>query len=59
MKHLKYIFFTVAILFAVSVSCQVVPPPVPPPPPPGLPIDSGVVFLIISGALFGAYKLRK
>jgi hypothetical protein len=36
-------------------------PPVPqsPPPPSGLPIDGGLSFLIIAGAAYGAFELRK
>ena len=35
-------------------------PPVPgPPPPPGLPIDSGIILLVSSGILYGAYKIKK
>lgn len=30
-----------------------------PPPPNGLPIDGGISYLVIAGAVFGAYKLRK
>ncbi len=32
------------------------PPPPMPPPPPGLPIDGGLIFLIIAALLFGIYK---
>jgi len=41
------------------------PPPPMPPPPPGLPIDSGVLILLLLGLLLGAYfkfktaKLKK
>lgn len=31
---------------------------VPPPPPPGFPIDGGLGYLIISGLIYGALKLR-
>lgn len=30
----------------------------PPPPPPGLPIDGGIIFLVISGLIYGIKKLR-
>ena len=30
-----------------------------PPPPNGLPIDGGISYLVIAGAVFGAYKIRK
>ena len=32
------------------------PPPPMPPPPPGLPIDGGLVMLLIAGLFFGAYR---
>lgn len=28
------------------------------PPPPGLPIDGGISFLVITGILYGVFKLR-
>jgi hypothetical protein len=31
----------------------------PPPPPPGLPIDGGISFLVITGILYGVFKLRE
>lgn len=36
---------------------QAVPPPIPPPPPPGLPIDGGVIFLLLSGLVYGVKKV--
>jgi len=30
----------------------------PPPPPPGLPVDGGIGYLIVSGILYGVFKLR-
>jgi len=56
--HTKIILF-LALALSFGVFGQVVPPPVPPPPPPGLPIDGGVIFLIISGAIYGILKLKK
>ena len=35
------------------------PPPSTPPPPPGLPLDSGLVILVVISILFGIYKLNK
>lgn len=35
-----------------------VPPP-PPTPPPGLPIDNGIVFLIVAALIYGVYKVIK
>jgi hypothetical protein len=46
----------VAFLSAVHVFGQAVPPPI---PPAGLPIDGGILFLLISGILFGVKKLKK
>jgi len=36
-------------------------PPVPPPPPPqpGLPIDGGLLILLLVGVLFGVYIIYK
>jgi hypothetical protein len=37
---------------------QLVPPPMPPPPPPGLPIDKGVVALLVIGVIYGVLVLK-
>ena len=34
------------------------PGPGPPPPPPGLPIDGGLLFLLIAGIVYGVKKLK-
>ena len=34
------------------------PGPPPPPPPPGLPIDGGLLFLLIAGIVYGVKKLK-
>jgi len=31
------------------------PPPPPPTPPPELPLDSGILLLIVAGIIYGAY----
>ncbi len=60
MKKMKNLILTfLMVTFAVVVSAQVVPPPIPPPPPPGLPIDGGMLFLAISGIIYGVKKLKK
>lgn len=59
MKNKKTILGIIAALVAFSMFSQVVPPPIPPPPPPGLPVDGGLIFLLVSGAIYGAYKLKK
>jgi hypothetical protein len=35
-----------------------VPPPMGPPPPPGLPIDSGVILLLIIAVIYGILLIR-
>ncbi len=47
------------IMFPEFIIGQVTPPPLLPPPPPGLPIDSGVLFLIIGGVIYGLKKIEK
>ncbi|WP_452219996.1 PID-CTERM protein-sorting domain-containing protein [Lacinutrix salivirga] len=52
-----------SILFVLTSMITVAQGSVPPapqgPPPIGLPIDGGVVFLLVLGALYGTYKLIK
>ena len=58
MKNKKYILSSIFIL-VVAVSVAQVPPGAPPPPPPrSLPIDGGLLFLVISAILFGIKKLK-
>ena len=39
------------------------PPPNPgrggPPPPPGLPINTGITYLMLAGVAYGVYELRR
>ena len=58
MKEKKYLAFIIMLVITYVASGQIVPPPAPPPPPPGLPIDGGVIFLIIVGVLYGVKKVR-
>ena len=56
--------FSLLLLFFLSMVTTVSaapgdPPPPTPPPPPGLPIDNGLIFLIVIGLLYGLYKVRK
>ena len=52
----------VLLLFSAVVSAQ---PPVPcngpdcPPPPPFLPIDNGLIILLLVGVSFGIYSIHK
>lgn len=51
------VVLAVLILLAFQVNAQAVPPPIPPPPPPGLPIDGGIVFLLLGGLFYGVKKI--
>ncbi|WP_341221608.1 PID-CTERM protein-sorting domain-containing protein [Polaribacter atrinae] len=48
------------VISAQSVPAPAGPPPAPagPPPPPGLPIDGGLLFLVISGIIYGVKKVK-
>ncbi|MDN3619658.1 hypothetical protein QWY81_09355 [Polaribacter undariae] len=46
------------LAFTYVVSAQNVPQPAGPPPPPGLAIDGGLVFLIVSGIIYGIKKVK-
>lgn len=35
------------------------PPPPTPPPPPGLPVDDGILILLLVALLYGFYTVRK
>ena len=61
MKTSKVLMLFIAMTFCLGIFAQgVVPTPgVPPPRPPGLPIDGGLLFLIISGAVYGVSKLKE
>lgn len=59
MKKKLHFTLLLAVLFTIVVNSQIVPPSVPPPPPPGLPIDGGVLFLFISGLIYGIKKIRE
>lgn len=59
MKKKNTLTLLIVLFISIGIYGQLVPPPVPPPPPPGLPIDGGIIFLIISGAIFGFSKLKK
>lgn len=59
MKKTKYITLVIALIFTYTMSGQIVPPPIPPPPPPGLPIDGGMILLLLSGLFYGVKKVRE
>ncbi len=59
MKKNKTLLILV-LFFVVSIKGMaqfVTPPPPQPPPPPGLPVDNGVVVLLVLGVIYGVYKL--
>jgi len=57
-KNKTKILLCIVVLYTTFTFGQVVPPPIPPPPPPGLPIDGGLLFLLISGIVLGVRKLK-
>ncbi len=52
-KYLKTALFMIMFIIVGSAFAQG-----PPPPPPPLPIDGGVVALLVAGVLYGINKLR-
>ena len=58
MKEKKYLAFFVMVVFTNLVSGQIIPPPAPLPPPPGLPANEALLFLAITGLLYGINKIR-
>ncbi len=53
----KIVAVILLLLFPLITMAQVVPP-APPPPPPGLPVDSGIVYLLLLGVAFGIRKVK-
>jgi hypothetical protein len=59
-KILTYLCCAVMLLSSVSVFAEKDPPPPENQPPPvGLPIDGGFSYLLIVGAVYGIYAIRK
>ncbi len=54
----KIVAVILLLLFPLITMAQGPPPPVPPPPPPGLPVDSGIVYLLLLGVAFGIRKVK-
>jgi hypothetical protein len=56
---LRKILFFCAVLATAPIFSQPPPPPPPPcwPPPCSVPLNNGIVFLIVVGVLYGAYTL--
>ncbi|QTD38754.1 hypothetical protein JL193_05665 [Polaribacter batillariae] len=60
MKKKTFLVLFTVLIFTCIVNGQIVPPaPGPPPPPPGLPVDGGLLFLLISGIIYGVKKVRE
>ncbi|MDA8762165.1 hypothetical protein N9M81_02530, partial [Flavobacteriaceae bacterium] len=56
-KMRKIVAIVLLLLFPLITMAQGPPPP-PPPPPPGLPIDSGIVYLLLLGVAYGISKVK-
>ncbi len=56
-KFNRYLLFLVTLTSSVFAAPSDPPAPTPPPPP-GVPIDNGIIFLLIIGLIYGVYKLR-
>jgi hypothetical protein len=56
----KIIILAVCVLSAFNAFAEPEPPPPStPPPPPGLPLDGGVLLLVIISLLYGCYKIYR
>ncbi|HJS01544.1 MAG TPA: hypothetical protein VJ780_11480 [Flavobacterium sp.] len=53
----KRLILLLVLLSFQNVFSDSTPPP-PPTPPPGVPIDNGIVAMILIGVLFGCYVVR-
>lgn len=51
----KFLHITLMLVLGMVLSTYAGPPP----PPPGLPIDGGIGFLFVVGALIGVKKIIK
>jgi len=54
----KIVAIVLLLLFPLITMAQGPPSPAPPPPPPGLPIDSGIVYLLLLGVAYGISKVK-
>ena len=53
------LLFALLFPFAELLAAPNDPPPPTPPPPPGLPVDSGIIFLLAISLVYGLYKIHK
>ncbi|QVY65231.1 hypothetical protein JOP69_16015 [Polaribacter sp. Q13] len=58
MKNKKYFALIIMLALTYIVNAQNVPRPAGPPPPPGLAIDGGLIFLVVSGIIYGVKKVK-
>ena len=58
MKEKSLLTLVIVVCCSLCVNGQAVPPPIPPPPPPGLPIDGGILFLLVAGLFYGIRKVK-
>ncbi|WP_290698312.1 PID-CTERM protein-sorting domain-containing protein [Lacinutrix sp.] len=56
-QNKKIIASILFVLISFVCSAQMPPPPQPPPGPVGLPIDSGILLLLVAGVLYGIFKM--
>ena len=60
MKLKRIIYCLIVMLMStIDLLAQGPPGPGPPPPHPELPIDGGIVYLLLGGILFGAYHIKR
>lgn len=59
MQNMKILTSLLFLLISFVGVAQTMPPPPQPPPPPGLPIDSGILAMMVLGLFYGVYKLLK
>ena len=57
LKIASILFLLVSFVSAAQETGN--PPPPMPPPPPGLPIDGSIIWMLVVGLIFGAYKRFK
>ncbi|SFN47865.1 hypothetical protein SAMN04487989_101713 [Bizionia echini] len=59
LQNTKIVASILFLLISFACFSQTVPPPPQPPVPPGLPIDGGIIMGLISGIVYGVYRLIK
>jgi hypothetical protein len=50
--------FLLLLFPLIMIAQDIGPPGSPPPPPPGVPIDGGLLFLLIAGIAYGVKKVK-